>query len=240
MISKLSIIYKDNDIVVVDKPPGMLSVGDRFTFNIPSVLSNLRKNYGEVLTVHRLDKDTSGLLVFALNAEAHRHLSMAFEGREVEKHYIALVEGIPPQNGEIHEALAESPFVKGKMVVYKKGKPSSTLYTKIDQFGQVALLDVHILTGRTHQIRVHMAHIGHPLFIDTMYGRREEFFLSEFKGRNYKTSKKAREKPLINRLSLHAHTLCFTHPITKEQLNLVAELPKDIKAFINQAKKHCK
>ncbi len=234
---KLDILHIDEDIIVVNKPAGLLSIGDRFTFNIPSLLSQLRKKYDEVFTVHRLDKDTSGIVIFARNSEAHKHLSMQFENKTVSKKYVAFVEGTTDSEGVIDEPIAESPHVKGKMVVYKKGKPSITKYKTTNVYGNVSEVDIDLLTGRTHQIRVHMAHIGHPLFIDPNYGTREEFFLSELKGRKFRVSKGKTEKPFITRLTLHSYHLEIEHPTTNKRIVFNCELPKDLKALKNQLTK---
>lgn len=234
---KFEIIHIDEDIIVVNKPAGLLTIGDRFTFNIPSLLSQLRKKYEEVYTVHRLDKDTSGIVIFARNAEAHRNLSMQFEQKDVHKKYVAFVEGATPQEGTIDEPIAESPHVKGKMVVYKKGKPSTTNFKTSQTYGNVSEVDIELLTGRTHQIRVHMAYIGHPLFIDPNYGTREEFFLSEFKGRKFKLSKDKKEKPFITRLTLHSYSLTINHPTSGDKITFECDIPKDLRALKNQLTK---
>lgn len=237
MSKKLDILYVDDDIIVVNKPSGILSIGDRFTFNIPSLLSMLRKKYEEVFTVHRLDKDTSGVVVFARNSDAHKSLSQQFELKSVSKKYYAFVEGKTEEEGTIDEPIAESPFVAGKMVVFKKGKPSVTHYKTIETLGNISYLDINLETGRTHQIRVHMEHIGHPLFIDPKYGNRSEVYLSEFKGRKYRLGKNKVERPFISRLTLHAHSLTFVHPKTLEQMTFKSPLPKDLKALHYQLSK---
>ncbi len=234
---KLDILFEDDDIIVINKPPGILSIGDRFTFNIPSLLAQLRKKYEKILTVHRLDKDTSGCIVFAKTEEAHRVLSMQFEQKKVQKKYYAFVEGYPGEHGVIEEPIAESPYVAGKMVVHKKGKPSLTHYRTLSKFNHISLVDIELFTGRTHQIRVHMKHIGHPLFIDPKYGNRDHLFLSELKGRKYRLSKGKEERPFINRLTLHSYLIGFNHPITEEPMEFKAPLPKDFKALNNQLSK---
>ena len=233
----LDVLYEDDDIVVLNKPSGILSIGDRFNLNAPSLLSALRRRYDEVYTVHRLDKETSGVIVYALNKEAHKAISQQFENRISSKKYLAFVENQIDDEGSINSPIAESPFIKGKMVVHKKGKESLTLFKTIERFGNISLVDIDLKTGRTHQIRVHFSHIGNPLFIDSIYGRRADFFLSELKGRKYKSNKNDIERPLLKRLTLHAHKLSFNHPVTGNLMSFEAKLPKDLKALRYQLNK---
>ena len=138
MSKKLNVIHIDDDIIVVDKPSGLLTIGDRYELNTPSLLSMLRRKYNEVFTVHRLDRETSGIVIFARNKAAHKHLSQQFENRSVEKKYLAFVEGSLSVQGTIEEPIAESAYIKGKMVVHKKGKPSTTHYQLLNQYGGIA------------------------------------------------------------------------------------------------------
>lgn len=237
-MSQIEILYEDDHLVVVNKSAGMLTVADRFQQESVHLQSLLRKKYGEIFTVHRLDKDTSGLVVFAKNAECHRILSMAFEERDVHKIYYAIVDGQLAEEGSIDEPLALSESRPGTMKVYKKGKPSLTTFKTLERYEWFSVAEVTLHTGRMHQIRVHMAHIGHPLFIDPIYGRRDAFYLSEWKGRKYKSGKFSdEERPLIARLTLHAWKLDFNHPFTGEKMHMEAPIPKDLRALINQAKK---
>lgn len=237
MNKKIQVLYEDKEFIVINKPSGILSVGDRFNLNTPSLLGMLRKKYDEVYTVHRLDKETSGVIVYALTKAAHKSLSEQFENRTTEKKYIAFVENHIEEAGTIDAPIAESPFIKGKMVIHKKGKPSLTEYKRIEKYGNISLVDINLKTGRTHQIRVHFAHIGNPLFIDSLYGHRAEFYLSEIKGRKYKSGKYKVEKPLLSRLTLHAKKLTFNHPTINKVVSLKADLPKDLKALHYQLSK---
>jgi 23S rRNA pseudouridine1911/1915/1917 synthase len=241
MAKHIDIIYEDDDIVILNKEAGMLTVADRFQIESYHLQSALRKKYGEIFTVHRLDRDTSGVICFAKNAECHKILSEKFEHRDIEKYYIALVEGSAPDEGIIDEPLAMSETKPGTMKVHRRGKPSYTTYEKLQDFGLFSVLNVRIYTGRMHQIRVHLAYVGLPLFIDPIYGRRENFMLSELKGKKYRIGKHTEEeKPLISRLTLHAAKLVINHPRTGERMTFEAPLPKDIRALINQAEKKVK
>lgn len=240
--TKLDIIYVDEHLIVVNKPPGTLSIPDRFKADIPNLQTMLIAEYGDIYTVHRLDKFTSGVILFARDAESHRYLSDLWMDRKPEKYYTAVVDGVPREKqGTIELALTESMARRGKMLAHKRGKESKTTYTVAEEFGQAfSLIDLRIYTGRMHQIRVHMAEIGHPLVIDDLYGRRAEFMLSEVKGRKFNLRKDEDERPLIVRQPLHAARLVIEHPATKKMMTFEAELPKDMRALINQLRKNTK
>lgn len=234
-----SIIYEDEDILVANKPPGLLAIPDRFDPNIPSLLHLLGKQQkGSLLTVHRLDRPTSGLLVFAKNKAAQSALSQQFEQRSVEKTYLALVDGKPlNSSGSIAEPIAPHPAKLGKMMVSSKGKTALTDYLVLESFGNYSLLEVNIHTGRTHQIRVHLAFLGHPLLVDPDYGHREHFYLSSLKGKRFNIKKETEEQPILSRVPLHAHQLVFTHPSSGEPCAFRCEPPKDMAALCKQLRK---
>lgn len=238
MKKKISILYEDDQIIIVNKPAGLLSIPDRYDpkkFNLYHQLQNL---YAEVFIVHRLDRETSGAICFARTAAAHRHLSGQFEKRRLQKNYLALVDGIPnPEEGFIDKAIAPHPTRPGRMIADNNGKPAYTDYRLIESFRVYSLLEVRIKTGRTHQIRVHLSAIGHPLIVDSFYNRREAFFLSELKVKKYRLGRGQEERPLIARASLHAHRLTILHPETNRETTFEAPLPKDLKAAINQLRK---
>ena len=235
----MTIFYEDEHLLVVDKPSGLLTIPDRFG-NKESLQAELEKRYGKVFVVHRLDRETSGILCFARNEAAHRHLSMQFEHHTTDKFYHALVDGVlHHEEGEINKPIGEHPTIPGKMVVASWGKPSLTFYRALEHFAHFTLVETLIKTGRTHQIRVHLKHIGYPLAVDAVYGRREAFFLSEVKGKKYKSGKftEEEEKPLMARSSLHSSRLRLDHPVTEERLEFRSELPKDFGAVLNQLRK---
>jgi len=238
MMIKPEIIFQDNDLVVLNKPAGMLSIPDRFNQNIPNLVSWLDKSGIAVIPVHRIDKFTSGVIVFAKNPEAHRVLSLDFEARQVDKYYTAICDGrFLSERGEINAPLAESTITRGKMIVHKRGKASLSQYEVLEQFNRFALVEVKILTGRMHQVRVHLAHIGHPLAADPLYGKRESLFLSEIKTKRFHLSKYAEEQPFLTRQPLHAARIRFNHPSTGNSVEFKAELPKDLIAVLNQLRK---
>jgi RluA family pseudouridine synthase len=230
-----SLLHEDDHLLLVNKPADVLTVPDRHDPDLPNLKHMLGERYGRIIPVHRLDRPTTGLLVFARTPEAHRALSMQFEARDVEKVYLALVDGVPdPAEGEIDEPIAPHPAKVGRMMVSNRGKFARTDYKVMETLGKFSLVGVQIFTGRTHQIRVHLAYIGHPLLVDPFYGRRTEFMLSEVKGRRYNKGKHERERPLLSRVPLHASRLGFTHPATGEFLRFEAQLPKDMRAMVKQ------
>lgn len=238
MRKKVKIIAEDEYILVINKPPDYLTLPDRYAPDLPNVLQFLTHQFGKVYTVHRLDKETSGVLVFARDEDSHRALSQQFEYREVQKQYYAVVEGqLHQQEGTIDKPIGPHPSGSGRMIIKKKGKPSVTHYRLVEQYQHFALIAVTIETGRTHQIRVHFQSIGYPLAVDSLYGRRQAFYLSMIKARNYRLAKDEIERPLLSRTSLHAWSLTFRHPATGDQQCFEAALPKDLAALVNQLRK---
>lgn len=237
MANKTEVIYQDDAIVVVNKAPGILSIPGR-SAEQGSLLEQLNKMLGECLTVHRLDALTSGVICFARTAEAHRHLSLQFQNREVTKIYQALVEGvILEDSGEIDKPIAHHSSISGKMVIAARGKQALTYFEVVERFKNFTFLEADIRTGRTHQIRVHMAGIGHPLAVDNLYGRRESLFLSEIKLKGFNTGKFEEQRPLMDRNSLHAARLSITHPTSGNPMTFEAAMPKDFRAVLNQLRK---
>ncbi len=232
------LLYEDECLIVVGKPAGLLTIPDRMG-NKDSLLGMLEKKYGKVFVVHRLDRETSGVLCFARTEQAHRHLSMQFERHTTDKFYFALIDGVlHHEEGEIDKPIGEHPTAAGKMTVTNSGKPSLTFYRVAERFKRYTLAEVLIKTGRTHQIRVHFQSIGYSLAVDALYGRRAAFYLSEIKGKSYKSGKHSEEeRPLMERTSLHAARLRLDHPVTGERMEFIAELPKDFAAVLSQLRK---
>lgn len=234
---RLQPVYEDEAYVAYNKPSGLLSIPDRYHTELPCLYTAAGKQHDKLFVVHRLDKDTSGLICFAKTEAAHRHLSMAFENRGVEKFYTAIVQGAPvEERGSIREPIGPDPVRKGCMQVQKKGKPAHTDFERLQAWKNYALLQLQLHTGRTHQIRVHLAYAGHPVLCDPLYGSGAPFLLSSVK-KGYKLSMDSlEEQPLLNRLALHASTLSFKDE-TGKALNLTAPLPKDIRATVAQLDK---
>lgn len=235
-MNSLNIIFENDDYIVLNKPAGLLSIPDR-TQSAESLKDILQKKYGRIFTVHRLDRETSGLIVFAKNEAAHQFLSQAFEGRTVEKIYLGLVKGtLSNETGSVDASIMEHPAHNGLMVVNKKGKPALTDYESLETFGSYSLVQFRIHTGRTHQIRVHMQHLGHPLACDELYGDGQPVFISSLK-RNFKLSKtEEEERPILSRLALHSARLGFKDAQGNDR-QFEAPLPKDMKALLQQLRK---
>jgi RluA family pseudouridine synthase len=242
MKNSLEILFEDDYMIAVNKEAGVLTLPDRFNPNLPNLVTLLKTRFPDVIPVHRIDKFTSGVNLFAKNAEAHKALSQIFESRDIEKYYTAIVDGCPsPESGRIEVPLAESTTTRGKMLVHKRGKASITDYKIIKNFKTFSQIYIRIHTGRMHQIRVHMQYLGNPLIVDQLYGNRQAFYLSEIKNRKYKLSKSEdNERPLLTRQPLHAEKLIFEHPYTSEKIEITASLPKDIQAVLSQLEKWSK
>jgi len=231
------IVYEDENLVVVNKPGGLLTIPDRWDQTRISLLGIMNETLSSsIRTVHRLDRETSGLILFAKNVETQREISRQFEAHEIEKTYLALVEGeVPGPGGTIELPLDEDPQHPGvTRVDEKRGKPSVTQFEAAERFRGFTLLRVKPLSGRTHQIRVHLAAKGYPLAVDSLYGKRSAIYLSELK-QDYK-QKKEGERPLISRLTLHAGGLRFKTPQGQE-LTLEVPPPKDLTVTLKYLRK---
>ncbi len=232
---KLPILHIDDHIIVVDKAAHMLSLPDRFDPTLPNLKHLLSKKYGDIYIVHRLDKETSGVMLFARNEAAHKHLNHQFQNGQIDKLYQAITLKPNEDSGIIDEYIAESKRNPGKYEVKSKGKLSTSEYKVLETYKNYALVSIRILTGRTHQIRVHMKHIGAPLLVDSKYGVSDQFFLSQIK--KYKRKKEENERPLISRCSLHASELSIIHPAKKIPMTFYTPLHKDMRAVLNQFRK---
>ena len=229
--NNIEIIYEDQQIIAVNKPAGISVTHDRTGKD--SIIEYIRREQPTLKIVHRLDKDTSGIMLLAKNTDAQRKWSEYFEEGQVRKIYLALITGSPSeQTGMIDAPLAQSKKKPEKIQVdLKNGKNAQTKWELLANFGSISLLAVRPLTGRTHQIRVHLQHAGMPLAIDPLYGQNQAIMLSSFKV-DYKLGKYEEEKPLIDRLTLCAYQLEIG------SLNLVAPLEKKFKATIKMLTKY--
>lgn len=204
------VLFVDDHLLVVDKPHGLLSVPGRDPANRDCVPSRLRDEYGELRIVHRLDLDTSGIMILARTADAHRHLNRQFEQRTVDKRYEALVWGLPAADeGEIDLPICvDWPNRPRKIVDYEHGKPAQTFYTVMERDAErnIARVALKPITGRSHQLRVHLAEIGHPILGCPFYAHAEA-------------------RTAADRLTLHARRLQVTHPSSGETLSFEAPVP---------------
>ena len=217
----ITVVYQDQDLVVIDKPAGLAvhpGPGHPDSTLVNALLAlcpDIQGIGGEIRPgiVHRLDKDTSGLMMVAKTHDAHTNLSAQIKARQVTKGYLALVEGTPtPVQGKVDAPVGRHPRRRTRMAVVIGGKEARTGYKVLEAFQEHSLLELYLETGRTHQIRVHMAHIGHPLVGDTTYGHKS---------------------PMVDRHFLHAFHLAFKHPATGEALEFRTDLPPDLAPVVD-------
>ncbi len=240
----LTILYEDDAIVVVDKPAGMVVHPAKGHWE-GTLASALAHRFGALSgrggptrpgIVHRLDRDTSGVIVVAKNDQAHEALSAQFKSRHVEKEYLAIVVGVPDLDRDlIDEPIGDHPTHREKKAIRRtdpNARPAVTEYEVVERFAGYALVRAHPKTGRTHQIRLHLAHIRHPVLCDRLYGGRAILTELELIPRDnigqHTAGRAATEQPLLERQALHAHRLAFLHPTTGERMQFVAPLPVDM------------
>ena len=249
---RLEILQETPNWVAVLKPAGVATIPGRGEDD--SVLERVATQLGlphtgtedpRVRVVHRLDKDTSGVLLFAKNTSTQRHFSHQFQNNTVQKEYLALVVGRPREKtGEIDAPLGRHTSDPKRMAILKRGgRPARTAWTVEETLRDYALLRVFPATGKTHQIRVHLQHAGLPLAVDPLYnpprdGAAPGLFLSSFK-RDYRPTRGEVERPLIERLTLHAHRLSLLDP-SGQPISLEAPVPTDFRAALNQLRSACR
>ena len=226
------ILFEDDHFLVVNKPPYMATLADR---NSPYNLQLLAKQFSEDLSAcHRLDKETSGAVLFAKTEAAYRHASIQFEKRTIEKLYHAVADGLHDFQG-LEVDLPILPLKKGIVIVdYRKGKPSSTTFCTIETFKRHSLIACRPASGRMHQIRIHLAKNNAPILNDELYGGKP-IYLSSLK-KNFKLKGDTEEKPMIQRFALHAAELTFNN--FSEQIHVKADYPKDMKVLLKQLTKY--
>ena len=245
----LDIVYEDDELLVIDKPAGMVvhpGAGNFHGTLINAVAWHLKDlpsfdaNDPEVGLVHRIDKDTSGLLVVAKTAEAKRKLGLQFFNKTTHRSYNALVWANFVENeGRIEGNIARDPKDRLRMTVFptgsEMGKPAVTHYRVLERFGYTTLVECVLETGRTHQIRAHMKHIGHPIFGDERYGGTE--ILRGERSSSYKAYIQNCLK-LCSRQALHARTLGFVHPSTGQQMDFSSPMPQDMDSLLEKWRKY--
>ncbi len=241
----LEILYEDEHVVVVNKPPGMVVHPARGHWS-GTLASALQFHFGPSLSttggasrpgiVHRLDRDTSGAILVARTDIAHTKLAKQFAGRSIEKEYFALVSGRPQRDSDVIDCpIGFHPHVREKMAIRHDGgesRPAQTFYEVQERFDGFAAMKLKPKTGRTHQIRVHLHHIGCPVLCDRQYGNRSRITRGEI--RRDPTD----ETVLLERQALHARRLKFRHPATDELLEIEAPLPADIMAVLEELRKY--
>lgn len=239
MRAEWQLLAETDNWVAINKPAGLLSVPDREGKEI-SLKKLLQLKYGNIFAVHRLDRETSGVILFAKNELTHRELSLQFEQRTTIKIYSGLVIGKPEQvNQLIDSPIKEHPGIAGKMIIHRNGKPSQTEYTVLETLTPYSWVSFQLHTGRTHQIRIHMQSIGYPLVCDPLYGDGQPVLLSRFKPKFKLSKQEEAEKPLLNRLALHASLLKFQEK-DGSTITIEAELPKDLHVSMLQLRKYAR
>ncbi len=241
----VDIVYEDESLIIVNKAAGMVThpaYGNYSGTLVNALLHHIQSGLADTDDpmrpgiVHRLDKDTSGLMVIAKNEKALHNISKQFSERTIDREYWAIVWGtFPDKKGSIEASLGRSKSDRKKMAVRDDGKPAVTRYEVIEEYDGLSLIKLNLLTGRTHQIRVHLASEHRPVFGDPTYGGRRIVY----------GAITPKRKALINNLlehlprqALHAKTIGFTHPGTKERVFFESDLPDDMKFLIDQLKKH--
>ncbi|AHF16082.1 RluA family pseudouridine synthase [Niabella soli] len=230
------IVFETGELVALNKPSGLLSIPDR-EGKEPSLKDLLQVQYDDIFTVHRLDRETSGLIIFAKTAAAHKHFSQQFEARKTIKVYTGLVLGsVTVPEGHIDAPIAENMVKRGTMIIHRRGKQALTDFKVLKDYGLYTWMQFNIHTGRTHQIRVHTKEIGHPLVGDTLYGDGKPVFISSFKSKFNLSKNELEERPILNRLALHAAQLKIAGP-DGNVIALEAPLHKDLRATLQQLDK---
>ncbi len=231
----LDVIHEDEHLIVINKPPGLVihpAAGNPDGTLVNALLAHCRDLSGiggveRPGIVHRLDKDTSGVLIAAKTDLAHRALSLSFRWRTTDKRYLAVVYGDPKtSDGVVDAPIARHPSERKRMAVVAGGRPARTLWWVRERFDGTALVECRLVTGRTHQVRVHMAHIGHALVGDPTYAGRQWRAIADGEA-----AAACRDFP---RQALHAWKLTITHPGTGEPMTFVAPLPADIEALLER------
>jgi 23S rRNA pseudouridine955/2504/2580 synthase/23S rRNA pseudouridine1911/1915/1917 synthase len=242
----IEVLYEDDDILALNKPAGIPVISDHWDPELPHLQGMIQKRYEKlsgnskqaIWVVHRIDADTSGLVLFSRSKKMHRLLNLLFEKNEIQKTYLAIVQGAPAVNkGTIDLPLKPHATRPQFIQVHKQGKPSITNYKVIEKFKYFSLLEVYPQTGRTHQIRVHLKEIHCPLALDPLYGNRNSIDLSHIKIGYISKDIFEAPPPLISRLTLHAFRIQFRNPISGVNQSFEASPPKDFIAFLKSLRK---
>jgi len=247
---EVPVLYEDEHLLALDKPSGLLTSPDRYDPNRPNLMRLLHASIAAgkpwarerglvyLMTAHRLDFQTSGLLLLAKSKPVLVQLANLFGSEKLFKVYLALAQGAPVADRfEVKARLAPHPAKTGVVRVDpKRGKQAHTVFEVLERFARWTLLKCEPLTGRTHQIRVHLRHAGFPIVGDEVYGGKP-LWLSRLK-RDYRLKSGKDERPLLARVALHAEQLTLGHPVTGETLTIVSPLPKDVNVALKYLRKY--
>lgn len=231
-----TVLFADNALVALNKHSGILTAADRYDEVAPRLDNLAAEEFGTLLAVHRLDKDTSGVILYARTQDAMRALNKQFEERKIKKVYHCLVHGrLAWEKTTVDAPLIPDGDKLHRTVINRRGKHSITEFRLLGVCGQFSWLEARPLTGRTHQIRAHLKSIGISIVGDGLYGTGEPFRLSDVKRKWH--GDEWEERPLISRMALHALQVTFTHPVTGENITVTAPYQKDMDAARKQLAK---
>lgn len=239
MKDKSEVLFESESVLAINKPAGILSVPDRYNEDRFSIANWILADYPNARPLHRLDFETSGILLFCLLPDAFGWYSDQFEKRIVTKSYHAITEGrIMKQEGIIDQPLFAQ--TNGRIIISKRGKESQTKWNVLERFINHSYVEAIPLTGRTHQIRVHLSSINHPIVGDTYYGSRGPLFLSALKGKkHYKLGKNEEsERPILSRIALHAAGIRFIDFHSKQDVSINCPLPKDMQVGLQKLRQY--
>ena len=249
---EIPVLFEDDHLLALDKPAGLLSSPDRYDPQRPNLMKLLHaaiaagkpwareRHLTYLMNAHRLDFETSGVMLLAKNKPALVALANLFGSEKPLKKYVALVRGTPAEDKfDVDAKLAPHPLKIGLMRVDpKNGKKSRTRFEVLEKFSDYTLLQCEPLTGRTHQIRVHLRYAGFPVVADELYGGKK-LWLSRLK-RDYRLKPGHEERPLLSRVALHAETLTLPHPVTGRMVTVIAPWPKDLKVAVKYLRQFAK
>ena len=239
MKNNIEILFRNDTLLAIQKPTGLLSVPDRFNEEKKSVSGLVLNQFESARPLHRLDFETSGIILFCLHPDAFGWYSDQFEQRTVIKKYLALTEGRCMER----EGLIDAPLYTqsiGKVIITKRGKSSQTKWSLLEGFQHHSFIEANPLTGRTHQIRVHLASIGLPIIADNVYGSGKPLYLSSLKGKHkYRLGKdEEEERPLMSRVALHASFIRIKDFTSGEEITVESNLPKDLRVSLDKLRQY--
>lgn len=226
----IDILYEDGSLIAVNKPAGMTTIPGNAQERSQSLAGAVEKHTGQkIFVVHRLDRETSGVVVFAKTAEDHKTMNIQFDKKEVGKHYIALVEGACCfEEKEINIPVSKSKSRSRKPALSSKGLEAITRVKVLKRSGGYSLMEVFPVTGKRHQIRLHLKAIGHPLAFDRLYGRKDPLPVSLITGDPDDIGR------MLSRMPLHAKSIEFMHPATGQKIKIEADAPEDLKVIFEK------